>query len=173
MHEFQKQCGSIRKMSGTQQHKLCTQLHVCRRSSFKSFLATARSTATPHHQPSVATRGSCGPCWAYELSNGVISCNAANIRVPAQAQSRFAASPTSTPSTVVAPIASNPNIHSQSQSTAALATTVNQTGMPCVFGRAHAGTASHRDPSLNKWPSCPDRPADSHLVAPCGAIAAT
>ena len=59
------------------------------------------------------------------------------------------------------------------QSTTALATTVNQTGMPCVSERAHAVTATHRDPSPNKWPSCPDRPADSHLVALSGAIAAT
>ena len=73
---------------------------------------------------------------------------------------------------VVAPTASDPNIHSQPQSTLVLATTVNQTGMPCVSGRAHAETATHTDPSLNKWPSCPARPADSHLVALSGAIAA-
>ena len=74
---------------------------------------------------------------------------------------------------VVGPIAPNPNIHSQLQSTTALATTVNQTGMPCVSERAHAETATHRDPSLNKWLSCPARPADSHLVGLSGAIAAT
>ena len=34
---FPKHCGSSRKMSGTQQHKLCTQLHVYRRSRFQSF----------------------------------------------------------------------------------------------------------------------------------------
>ena len=35
--KFPKHCGSSRKMSGTQQHKLCTQLHVYRRSRFQSF----------------------------------------------------------------------------------------------------------------------------------------
>ena len=44
--------------------------------------------------------------------------------------------------------------------------------MPCVSGRAHAATATHTDLSPDKWPSCPARPADSHLVALSGAIAA-
>ena len=92
---------------------------------------------------------------------------------PQPVQSRSAASPTEFHSMVVAPIASDPNIHSRPQSTTALATTVNQTGMPCVSGRAHAEKATHRDPSPNKWPSCLARLADSHLVAPCDAIAAT
>ena len=74
---------------------------------------------------------------------------------------------------VVAPIASDPNIHSRPQSTTALATTVNQSGTPYVSGRADAATAAHTDLSQNKWLYRPGRPADSHLVAPCGAIAAT
>ena len=95
------------------------------------------------------------------------------ISCPQPAQSRCAALSTAARSKVVGPIAANPNIHSQPQSKTALATTVNQTGTPCVSGRAHAEKATHTDPSLNKWPSCPARLADSHLVAPCGAIAAT
>ena len=39
MHEFQKSCGPSESMCGTQQHKLCTELHVYRRSRFKWFLA--------------------------------------------------------------------------------------------------------------------------------------
>ena len=35
--KIQKHSGSSRKMSGTQPHKLCTQLHVYRRSRFQSF----------------------------------------------------------------------------------------------------------------------------------------
>ena len=73
---------------------------------------------------------------------------------------------------VVAPTASDPNIHSQPQSTLVLATAVNQTCTLCVSGRAHATTATHKDPSPNKWLSCPALPADSHLVALSGAIAA-
>ena len=97
----------------------------------------------------------------------------ADASCPQPAQSRCAASPTAAPSTVVDPITSNPNIHLRPQSTTALATTVNQTGMPCVSGRAHAVTATHGDPSPNKWPCCLARPADRHLVALSGAIATT
>ena len=38
---------------------------------------------------------------------------------------------------------------------------------------ADAVTATHGDPSPNKWPSCLARPADRHLVALSGAIATT
>ena len=65
MHEFQNCCGSNREMSGTQQHKLCTELHINWIAGFKSFLATDRRTPTLNHQPSEAPRGSCGPCWPY------------------------------------------------------------------------------------------------------------
>ena len=63
MHEFQNCCGSNREMSGTQQHKLCTELHINWIAGFKSFLATDRRTPTLNHQPFLAPRESCGPCW--------------------------------------------------------------------------------------------------------------
>ena len=65
-------------------------------------------------------------------------------------QSRFVELPTAAPSTVECPNAAGPETRWRPQYTTALATTVNQTGTPCVFGRAHAGTATHRDPSPNK-----------------------
>ena len=51
MHEFQNCCGSKREMSGTQQHKMCTELHINWIADFKSLLATDRSTPTLHPQP--------------------------------------------------------------------------------------------------------------------------
>ena len=69
----------------------------------------------------------------------------------------------------MAPIGAGPDTRWRHQSTTALATAVNQTGMPCVSERAHAETATHKDPSPNKWLSCQARPGDSHLVGPCGA----
>ena len=81
----------------------------------------------------------------------------ADASCPQLAQSRSAASPTAARSTVVAPTAPNPNIHSQLQTTTALATTVNQTGMPCVSGRAHAcllyTSPSPRDRTRSRMPS--------------------
>ena len=65
MHEFQNCCGSNREMSGTQQHKMCTELHINWIAGFKSFLATDRRTPILNHQPSEAPRESCGPCWPY------------------------------------------------------------------------------------------------------------
>ena len=81
------------------------------------------------------------------------------ISCPQPAQSRCAALPTAALSTVVVPTASNPNIHSQPQSTTALATTVNQTCMPCVSEHAHAETCllytspSPRDKRQSRMPS--------------------
>ena len=161
-------------MSGTQQHKLCTQLHVCRRSSFKSFLATVRNTATPHHKPFLATRESCGPSSAYSGSNGVVSTDAANITVPAQVGSRCAAASAAESSALAG--GAEPGLTCAHKTTLSVIAAKSSrwytlTRFEPSHGRPEQGTgASHRSVNDVSGRSTPEHPDDLHCrtVSICG-----
>ena len=58
------------------------------KTSYDRDSANTLSTATPHHQPSVAPRESCGPCWAWRDGGAPLNGSAPEGRSDSSASTR-------------------------------------------------------------------------------------